>query len=50
MVKKRAKLKTLKIREETHARLVSHGKWDETIDQIIARLLDEVEKKHAKQG
>ena len=46
--KRRVKLKTLKIREETHARLVSHGKWRETIDQIIARLLDEVEKKDAQ--
>jgi len=50
MARKKAKLKTLKIREETHARLVSHGKWKETIDQIIARLLDEVERKHAEQG
>jgi predicted CopG family antitoxin len=33
-------LKTLKISEETHKRLVAIGKKGETFDGIIVRLLD----------
>ncbi len=43
------RLKTLKIRPETHRRLQLYGHKGETFDEIINRLLDEVEekKKHA---
>jgi len=34
------KKKTLKISPETHARLMAFGRKNETLDQVIARLLD----------
>lgn len=37
-------LKTIKVEEKTHRRLCEHGKKGETFDEIINRLLDEVEK------
>ena len=37
--------KTIKIREETHKRLLKYGHKRETFDQLINRLLDEVEKR-----
>jgi len=35
-------IKTLKIDEKTHSRLSKYGRKDETYDQIINRLLNEV--------
>lgn len=35
-------MKTLKINEKTHNRLSNYGRKNETFDQIINRLLDEV--------
>lgn len=37
-------IKTLKIDEETHNRLSNYGHKNETFDQIINRLLDEINK------
>jgi len=37
-------IKTLKIEEETHNRLSVYGHKGETFDQIIIRLLDELQK------
>ena len=37
-------MKTLKIKEKTHERLRNFGKKGETFDDVINRLLDEVEK------
>ena len=38
-------LKTLKIKEKTHKRLVELGKKGETFDDVINRIIDENEKK-----
>lgn len=35
----------MKIDEKTHERLSNYGRKNESFDQIINRLLDEVEKK-----
>ena len=45
MSKTRRLNKTLKISQEVHARLIEFGRKSETIDDIIARLLDIAEKK-----
>jgi len=42
MVVTMSKLKTLKIKEETHRRLAAFGRKGETFDAIINRLLDTV--------
>lgn len=39
-------VKTLKISEETHARLANHGKIGETFEDVIIKLLDHYEKDH----
>ena len=39
------RLKTLKIKPETHRRLQLYGHKGETFDEIITRLLNEVEEK-----
>jgi len=36
-------LKTIKIHESTHARLQNQGKKGDTFDEIISRLITEVE-------
>jgi len=38
-------LKTLKIKEETHKRLVELGKKGESFDDVINRIIDENEDK-----
>ena len=38
-------IKTVKIEEKTHDRLSNYGHKNETFDQIINRLLDELSKK-----
>jgi len=46
------KLTTMKVKTSTRARLAEYGKKSETFDQIVVRLLDEVEqlKANAKLG
>jgi len=45
------KLTTIKISTTTRARLADYGKKSETFDQIVIRLLDEVEMcRRAEQG
>ena len=39
-------LTTIKVKRATRARLADYGKKSETFDQIVVRLLDEVEKKN----
>ena len=39
------KLKTIKIREETHSKLVELGKKGETFSDIIERIIKDHEKK-----
>jgi hypothetical protein len=39
------KLTTIKLKTSTRAKLADFGKKSETFDQIVLRLLDEVEKK-----
>jgi hypothetical protein len=39
------KLTTIKLRTSTRGKLADFGKKSETFDQIVLRLLDEVEKK-----
>jgi hypothetical protein len=36
-------MKTITVKDETHARLTKVGMWGETMDAIISRLLDCVE-------
>ena len=42
-------IKTLKISEETHARLLNHGKMGETFEDVIIKLLEHYEKTHKLQ-
>ena len=41
-------LKSLKVREETHSRLSKHGKYGESMDEIITKILDYYEGKAKK--
>lgn len=41
MKKNKTIFKTVKIKESTHARLASHAKWTETLDDALNRILDE---------
>jgi hypothetical protein len=41
-------LRSLKVSDETHARLTKHGKYGESMDKIIAKILDYYEGKTKK--
>ncbi len=41
-------LKSLKVSDETHARLTKHGKYGESMDEIISKILDYYEGKAKK--
>lgn len=38
-------VKTIKLRQKTFDRLKEHGKFDDSIDDVINRLIDEKERK-----
>ena len=38
-------IKTLRVSDKTHERIVKHGNYDETMDELLNRLLDKIEKK-----
>jgi predicted CopG family antitoxin len=40
--------KKIRIKKETYARLVKKGKYGESIDDILTRLLDSIETKNNK--
>jgi predicted CopG family antitoxin len=42
------RLKTIKIREETHRRLLECGRKGETFDELINRLIDELGRAHER--
>jgi predicted CopG family antitoxin len=41
-------VKTLKINEDTHERLKKHGKFGDSFDDVLNRLMDAVEGKAVK--
>jgi hypothetical protein len=41
-------LKSLKVSEDTHTRLTKHGKYGESMDKIINKILDVYEGKTTK--
>jgi hypothetical protein len=41
-------LRSLKVSDETHTRLTKHGKYGESMDKIIAKILDYYEGKTKK--
>ena len=43
LVKDKESITTVKISKTTHQRLVTRGKWGETLDDILARVLDELD-------
>lgn len=46
MKKERLTVKSLRVREETHRRLLKRGTAADTVDSIITRLLDMTEGKN----
>jgi hypothetical protein len=41
-------VRSLKVSDDTHARLSKHGKYGESMDKIIAKILDFYEGKNKK--
>ena len=42
--------RTIRIKEETYARLAGYGKFGDTADNVINNILDALEKKSKKAG
>jgi predicted CopG family antitoxin len=41
-------IKIIKLKDETHQRLKKHGRFEDSFDDIVNRLLDTVEGKNKK--